>query len=150
MSGVSFNALREFVWASKRVTQPSHRRSRVLKAVFASVRRVYQQAQESRPYWFSSSTVSGSRAVEGVSQDESRLPPPPQPAHLPPGYPHKLLKTQMLFAQVARCARLLEDCAKELLGDVTVEKALAVLCKHRHVPYGVVHVETNEIGRASC
>src|ERR1035441_341430 len=94
MSGVSFNALREFVWASKRVTQPSHRRSRVLKAVFASVRRVYQQAQESRPYWFSSSTVSGSRAVEGVSQDESRLPPPPQPAHLPPGYPHKLLKTR--------------------------------------------------------
>src|SRR5450755_4541436 len=51
---------------------------------------------------------------------------------------------KMVFAQVARCARLLENCAKELLGDVTVEKALAVLGEHRYVPYGVVHVETNE------
>src|ERR1039457_311937 len=60
------------------------------------------------------------------------------------GFDQCAVDRKMVFAQVARCARLLEDCAKELLGDVTVEEALAVLGKHRYVPYGVVHVETNE------
>ena len=67
--------------------------SRVLKPNLALAQRAYKLAQESRPYWVSLSTVSSSRAVGGVSQDESRLPPPTQPARLPPGYPHKLLKT---------------------------------------------------------
>src|SRR5450631_2591175 len=61
-----------------------------------------------------------------------------------PGFDQCAVDRKMVFAQVARRARLLEDCAKELLGDVAVEEALAVLGKHRHVPYDVVHVETNE------
>src|SRR5450631_1653218 len=61
-----------------------------------------------------------------------------------PGFDQCAVDRKMVFAQVARRARLLEDCAKELLGDVTVEEALAVLGKHRYVPYGVVHVQTNE------
>src|SRR5450631_2557390 len=61
-----------------------------------------------------------------------------------PGFDQCAVDRKMLFAQIARCARLLEDCAKELLGDVAVEEALAVLGKHRYVPYSVVHVETKE------
>src|ERR1035438_9821538 len=61
-----------------------------------------------------------------------------------PGFDQCAVDRKMLFAQIACCARLLEDCAKELLGDVAVEEALAVLGEHRYVPYGVVHVETNE------
>src|SRR5450631_494176 len=61
-----------------------------------------------------------------------------------PGFDQCAVDRKMVFAQVARCARLLEDCAKELLGDVAVEEALAVLGKHRYVPYSVVHVETKE------
>src|ERR1019366_1077038 len=68
--------------------------SQILKADFALAQRVYQLAQEPRLYWVSLSTVSSSRAVEGVSQDESRLPPPTQPARPPPGYPHRFLKRQ--------------------------------------------------------
>src|SRR5450755_615624 len=61
-----------------------------------------------------------------------------------PGFDQCAVDREMVFAQVARRARLLEHCEKELLGDVTVEEALAVLGKHRYVPYSVVHVETNE------
>src|SRR5450631_878327 len=61
-----------------------------------------------------------------------------------PGFDQCAVDRKMVFAQVAPRARLLEDCAKELLGGVAVEEALAVLGKHRYVPHGVVHVETNE------
>jgi hypothetical protein len=70
--------------------------SQILKADFALAQRAYQLAQEPRLYWVSLSTVSSSRAVEGVSQDESRLPPPTQPARPPPGYPHRFLKRRKM------------------------------------------------------
>ena len=69
--------------------------SRAQKVDFALAQRAYQLAQEPRLYWVSLSTVSSSRAVEGVSQDESRLPPPTEPDYLPPGYPLKVLKTRI-------------------------------------------------------